>query len=84
MNAFDMGDGRRAFQWRIGGGSFVTPQTTTGTVSMIGNTAYLNATTIGGEVVSSSGCLVTYFARRDAARDAWIVQDISFPDRLVC
>jgi len=83
-NQFDMGDGRRAFQWYIGGGTYVMPQTTTGTVTNIGNQAFVNATTTGGHVVSSAGCLVTYFARYDAAKNAWIVREFSYPDRLVC
>lgn len=85
MNQFDMGDGRRAFQWYWGGGTFVTPQTTTGTVTDVGGgSAFVNATTTGGHVVSSRGCLVTYFAVRDEAKQAWIVKDIAYPDRLVC
>jgi hypothetical protein len=81
---FDMGDGRRAFQWYIGGGTYVTPQQTTGTVSTIGNQSYLNATTTGGQVISSQGCLVTYFARQPAGADSWVVESIKYPDRLVC
>lgn len=84
INQFDMPDGRRAFQWVIGGGPVFIPQTTTATIHRAGNMSYVNATTVGGGVVETSGCVVTYFARRDETRDAWVVTEFSFPDRLVC
>jgi hypothetical protein len=84
VHQFDMGDGRRAFQWYIGGGTYVIPQTTTGTVTNVGGQAFVNATTTGGQVVSSEGCLVTYIAVPGEKNGAWIVKDIAFPDRLFC
>ena len=83
-NVFDMGDGRRAFQFYWGGGTFAVPQTTTTTGSVVGNSVYLSSTTLPGGVVHSPGCLITYFARYDDGGDAWIVSDIAYPDRLVC
>jgi hypothetical protein len=84
VHQFDLGDGRRAFQWYIGGGTYVMPQTTTGTVTAFGNQAFLNSTTSGGQTVSSPGCLVTYFAKFDDVQNGWLVVDISYPDRIAC
>lgn len=88
INAFDMGDGRRAFQFRWGGGSFVVPQTTTasGSVTSIGNSAWYSGSAIstGGGVITSEGCIITYFARWNKNRKTWIVIDYRFPKQLVC
>ncbi len=88
INMLDMGDGRRAFQFRWGGGEFVLPQTTTmtGNSTIIGNTAWHSgsAITSGGGVIASEGCVITYFARRDESRKAWIVTDFQMPKQMVC
>lgn len=88
INAFDMGDGRRAFQFRWGGGSFVVPQTTTvsGSVTSIGNTAWYSgsAITTGGGVITSEGCVITYFTRWNEKRKTWVVIDYRIPKQLVC
>ena len=84
VNVFDMGDGRRAFQFYWGGGTIAVPQKTTTTGSVVGNTVYLDSTTYPGGVVHNPGCLITYFARHDEANNAWIVSEISYPERLVC
>jgi len=88
INAFDMGDGRRAFQFRWGGGTFVMPQTTsvTGSATSIGNTAWYSgsAITSGGGTVTSEGCVLTYFARWNEMQNAWIVTEYRVPKQLVC
>lgn len=88
VNEFDMGDGRRAYQFYWGGGTMVLPQTTTqqGSVNIIGNTGQFNSTTVTspGGVFSSQGCLITYFAMQNKETKAWIVEDISYPQRLAC
>ncbi len=88
INAFDMSDGRRAFQFRWGGGTFVTPQTTTitGNASAIGNTAWYEGTAItsGGNVITSEGCIITYLTRWSSDRNAWVVTENRFPKRLLC
>ena len=61
IHSFDLPDGRRAFQWRMGAGS---------------------ATPFLGTVYYSEGCVVTYIAKKQG--EAWIVEDINYPDRLVC
>ncbi|TWX63190.1 hypothetical protein [Colwellia sp. C1TZA3] len=88
MNAFDMGDGRRVFQWRWGGGTYVIPETNnlSGNVTVSGNTAWYSATTIktGGGTVSSMGCVLSYFAFWDKEKNAWVVKDYRVPKQLVC
>ena len=88
VNEFDMGDGRRAYQFYWGGGTMVLPQTTTqqGSVSVTGSTGQFNSTTVTnpGGVFSSPGCLITYFARQNKETGGWIVEDISYPSGLVC
>lgn len=86
-NAFTLADGRKAFQWYWGGGTAVIPgnshTTTTGQISPGGRiTAHSTTVETPPTVYSSPGCLTTYIARD--IDGAWIVEDISYPDRLVC
>ncbi|HUE86440.1 MAG TPA: hypothetical protein VMO26_10215 [Vicinamibacterales bacterium] len=85
---FDLPDGRRALQYRIGGGTVTLPQTTTtnGQVQLIGDQAWYSqqAITTGGQTFTTDGCLVTYFALWDTTANGWIVKDIYYPRRLVC
>jgi len=87
-NAFDLGDGRRVFQFRWGGGSYVVPQTTsyTGNINTIGNNTWLSgkAITTGGGIVTSEGCLLSYIAKWNENRNGWIVDEIRVPKQLVC
>ena len=88
INAFDMGDGRRAFQFRWGGGTYAVPQTTTltGSATSIGNSAWYSGTAIttGGGIIRSEGCIITYLASWDKNRKAWIVTEYRIPKQLVC
>jgi hypothetical protein len=88
INAFDMGDGRRAFQFRWGGGSYLMSQNTTitGNSTSIGNSAWYfgTALTSGGGVLTSEGCLLTYFANWNQAKKAWIITEYRMPKQLVC
>jgi hypothetical protein len=88
INAFDLGEGRRAFQYRFGGGKFALPQTsnTTGTATVIGNSVWLDQRTITqpATVVESEGCLISYIAEYSATKSNWTVVDIRYPKRLVC
>lgn len=81
-NAFDMGDGRRAFQWAIGS-SYTTPTyaTTTSTVSGAGHYAWVNSNTqvIGGQSITSN-CIYTLFATWDEARKGWKVVGFNKPN----
>ena len=88
INAFDMGDGQRAFQFLWGGGTVALPQvtTTSGQVNAVGNTAWFSGTAItsGGGTYHSDGCVLTYLTRWDVARKGWIVTSYRYPQRLVC
>ena len=88
MNAMDMGDGTRAFQFRWGGGPVVIPQTTTttGSVTSVGNASWFNARSITspGGVVTTEGCIITYLSKWDASRDTWIVSGYRYPKGLFC
>ena len=84
-NAFDMGDGRRAFQWVIGS-SYTTPVSakTTGNVNAIGSTAWVNSnTTITGGQTINSKCLYTMFGRWNESTQGWLVTDFKKPN-LMC
>jgi hypothetical protein len=88
MNAFDMPDGTRAFQFRWGGGSFALPQmrTTSGTVTAVGNSAWFQSQSIssGGNILSSEGCIITYFAKWNEGTKSWTVVSFRHPKQLVC
>ena len=87
-NVMDLPDGRRAFQFRWGGGTYVVPKTTDtqGQVQLVGNSAYYSERKLesGGFIVENPGCLLTYFARWDSTLGGWIVQEVSWPKKLVC
>lgn len=88
VNVFDMPDGRRAFQYYWGGGQYYLPKTTStqGEVKLVGNAAYYSEQKVesGGFVIDNPGCLITYFAEWNSAKNGWIIVDISYPKRLVC
>lgn len=81
INAFDMGDGRRAFQWKINS-SYTTPvyTTTTGNVTSGGyqNWYSLNSITTGGQTFSTS-CIYTLFAKPDPKNKSWIITGFKKP-----
>jgi hypothetical protein len=81
-NVVEMPDGRRAYQYHWGGGTFVAPQYSSGTVNVIGNTAFINTQTSPAAVVSSPGCLISFIAERRGAQ--WIVVEARWPERLAC
>jgi len=77
VNAMDMGDGRRAFQWTENE-SFTTPTNayTTGTA----NSGWYSAnTTITGGQTFTQTCLYTLYARWDDARKGWVVDSFEKP-----
>lgn len=81
-NVINLPDGRRAYQYYWGGGTFVTPQTSTGTVDVIGNTAYVQSQTNPATVVSSPGCLISFIAEQRNSQ--WVVVETRWPKRLFC
>ena len=80
-NAFDMPDGRRAFQW-VMSETVIAPTTVNanGSVRMAGNAAWYNsnATISGGQPITST-CAYTMIAHWDAARNAWIFDEFRKP-----
>lgn len=81
-HVFEMPDGRRAYQFRMGGGSGVLPGNTTSTGTVVGNTAVVNTTATPAAIFSSSGCLVTFIARNGGA--GYAVEEFRVPKQLVC
>lgn len=97
VNAMDMGNGTRAFQWKMTK-SHTTPThissssrgTGYGSSYTYGRTtdyrmnAYVNTNTVitGGQTVDTS-CLYTLFARWDKGRNGWIVTGFKKP-KLMC
>ena len=88
VNAFDLPEGKRAFRFRWGGGTYVVPKTTTttGQVQLVGSTAFYSEQKLeaGGAVVNDPGCLITYIAKWDATKQGWIVSEIAYPHRAFC
>jgi hypothetical protein len=84
-NAFDMGDGRRAFQWVMRNSQTMpVVATTTGTVSAYGNMAWVNSnTTISGGQTINSQCVYTLFARWNEGANGWTVTEFRRPN-LMC
>lgn len=80
VNAFDMPDGSRAFQWRVNS-TFVTPTTVTSSTVPVGNVWYTNTQITGGQAVTS-GCIYTMLARWNADQNAWIFHDFRPPSAL--
>lgn len=85
---YDLASGKRAFQYRWGGGVVTTPETskTTGSATVVGDSVYLSRETI--RMPSSSvyveGCLINYIALFDERTEAWVIKEIRYPKRLVC
>jgi len=81
-NIVEMPDGRRSYQYYWGGGTFELPQTSSGTVSVTGNTAYVTSQTFPAAAVSSDGCLVNFIAEQQ--NDQWVIVESRWPGRLIC
>lgn len=85
QNAFDMGDGRRAFQW-VMRSSYTTPTNvaTSGNVTAYGNSAWVNSNTqiTGGQTINSR-CVYTIFGRWDDSRKGWTITEFKKPN-LMC
>lgn len=88
IRVFDLPDGKRAFQFLWGGGTYVVPKTTTsqGSVQLVGDEAYYTERKIesGGFLVNNPGCAITYITKWDAGPKGWIVTEISYPHKVAC
>jgi len=81
-NIFDLPDGRRAFQFRWGGGSGVVPGYVNSTVTPTGYGYQVTTSGVPATYVESAGCLVTLIARRNG--NDFLVEEYRIPKRLVC
>lgn len=84
-NAFDMGDGRRAFQWAMTN-SYVTPvtSTTTGNAYATGsNVRWMQNTQISGGVPITNTCAYTMFGRWSDTASTWVMESFQKP-KLAC
>jgi hypothetical protein len=81
-NVVALPGGRRSYQYRWEGGTFVTPQTTTGTARVAGDTVYVQAQTTPAMAISSQGSLINFIAEQRG--DRWIVVEGRWPDQLMC
>lgn len=80
-NVFDMGDGRRAFQW-VMTQSYVMPTnvTNTGNAYGIGNSVYWTQNTqiTGGQPITNQ-CAYTLFGRWNESAKQWVVEGFVKP-----
>lgn len=81
-HVFELPDGQRAYQFRIGGGAVMTPGTSTATGTTIGNVTTVNTTSFPAAVYASEGCLVTLLAKPSGS--SYTVTDFRMPNRVVC
>lgn len=84
-SAFDMGDGRRAFQWSMtSSGQAPTYVTNTGRAVPVGNSVWWTQNTqISGGGTVTSKCLYTLYARWDDGSSSWRVEGFEKP-RFMC
>lgn len=78
-----MTDGRRAYQFRWGGGVAIIPGSSVSTGTTLGGVTTVNTTSTPSAVVNSRGCIMTFFAA-DAGGGRYIVDEIRPPRDLTC
>lgn len=76
-NAMDMGDGRRAFQWRED--ESIQMPTTVSTVGTANTGWYTANSTISGGQSLTNTCIYTVYARWDETRRGWVVESFEKP-----
>lgn len=81
-NVFDLPDGRRAFQFRWGGGSGIIPGQSNSTVMPNGAGYSVATTTMPATFYDNPGCLVTLIAQPSG--NDFVVQEYRIPKKLVC
>ncbi len=82
-NIIDLTDGRKAFQYRWGGGAYALPGNSSSTIANYGNTATIRTIYTPAQVLESKGCLVTLIAKESEGA-SWIVEEWRIPKKLVC
>ncbi len=81
-NVFEFPDGRRAYQYRWGGGSFAMAGRGSAIATSTGNITTVQTTYTPATIMNSPGCLITYIARNNGT--GFIVEEYRFPKKLVC
>ena len=84
-NAFDLGDGRRVFQW-ITETNLTAPghSATTGTATVVGPTVWMNSQTqITPAQTISQQDVCSYIAKWDQPTNSWLVTEVRIPRGLV-
>lgn len=79
----DMGEGRRAYQFRWGGGAAILPGSSVSTGTTTGGITTVNTTSMPGMVVNSPGCLMAFIAS-DHGGGRYVVDEIRPPSELAC
>lgn len=74
----DLPDGRKAYQFRWGGGAYVVPGQSHATAITTGNVTTVTHTGAPSVVGYSEGCLISFIASGD------VVQEIRPPRELTC
>lgn len=82
-NVFDMPDGRRAFQFRWGGGAGVLPGTAYSTANNYAGYTSITTTYTPAVAYASPGCLVTLIAS-DRGAGHYVIDEYRIPRQLVC
>ena len=82
LQVIDMPDGRRAYQFRYGGGAVVIPGYSTTTATAVGNSVIATTSGTPGGIIQTEGCVLTFMAREKSG--AWMIEDIRVPKGLVC
>lgn len=82
-NVFQMPDGRRAYQFRWGGGVLSSPGNTVSTGSTTGNVTTVITTATPVMIYQSQGCLITFIAR-DSGGERFVIEEYRVPRQLVC
>lgn len=82
-NVFDLSDGRRAYQYRWGGGAVMMPGRATSTAQSFGSITTVQTTATPAAIFESAGCLITFIAR-DQGGGRWVLEDYRVPKQLVC
>ena len=81
-NVFEFPDGRRAYQFRWGGGTIVTPARGQAVASSFGNMTVVQTTSTPAMVLDSPCCLITYITRNNGT--GYVIEDYRYPKKLVC
>lgn len=78
----DLPDGRRAYQYRRGGGVAIVPGAAHANTQVVGPSISTTTTASPSYVLENEGCLLTYIASPSGGR--WTVTEVRVPKDLVC